>query len=229
MFSLEAMINKLAEHSKMDTNRIRSMIADKQQELSGLVSEEGAAYIVARELGMNMIRETSKQLKVKNLVSGLRSVDLVARVVRTYDERTFEREGKTGSVINVLLGDETGVVRLSLWNQETELVKKGKIKEGDTIKISGGWVKTDNRDALEIRIGRGSVQKADQVIELPDRGQMEQTFQSVNRESISAFKEGGQYEARAALVQVFRKNPTGSSYATTTARSSRSTALFSPA
>ena len=207
MFSMEAMVEKISEHSKIEPDKVRSMIAEKQEELSGLVSEEGAAYIVARELGLNMIKETRKQLKVRSLVSGLRSVDLAARIIRVYDERTFERDGKQGSVMNLLVGDETGVIRLSLWNQETALVKEGKIKEGDTIKVSGGWVKTDNRDNLELRIGRGTIAKADQVIDLPDRQQMEQSFSTARRTEISGFKEGGSHEVRAAFVQVFRRNP----------------------
>jgi replication factor A1 len=207
MFSLDTMIQKLSEHAKLDPDRIRSMIAEKQDELSGLVSEEGAAYIIARELGLNVIRETRKQLRIKNLVSGLRSVDIAARIVRIFDEREFERDGKKGCVINLLLGDETGMVRLSLWNEETAPIKEKKLKEGDTIRISGGWVKTDNRDNLEMRIGRGSMEKSDRVIELPDTTQMEQSFQSVKRGDIADFKEGGQHEVRAAFIQAFRRNP----------------------
>ena len=207
MFSIEAMVERLCEHSKMEPAKVRQLIAEKQDELSGLVSEEGAAYIVARELGLNMIRESRKQLKIRNLVSGLRSVDIVARVVRVFEERQFERDGNKGSVINILLGDETGTVRLSLWNQETALVKGGKLQEGASVKVSGGWVKTDNRDNLELRLGRGTIDVVDQVIELPESNAIEQDFQSVKRSDIRDFREGGQYETRAALVQVFRRNP----------------------
>ena len=105
MFSLDTMVERLSEHAKIEPDKVRQLIAEKQEELSGLVSEEGAAYIVARELGLNMIRESRKQLKIKSLVSGLRSVDLVARVVRIFEERHFERDGKKGSVINLILGD----------------------------------------------------------------------------------------------------------------------------
>ena len=207
MFSLEAMVERICEHAKLEPSKVRQLIAEKQDELSGLVSEEGAAYIVARELGLNMLRETRKQLKVKSLVSGLRSVDLVARIARIFDERQFEREGKKGVVVNLLVGDETGMVRLSLWNDETAIVREGRIKEGDVIKVSGGWVKTDNRDALELRVGRGSIEKVDQEVRLPDRNKMEQDFQATKRAPISGFREGGQYETRGALVQVFRRNP----------------------
>lgn len=207
MFSLEAMVQRICEHSKLPYDKVRGMISDKQNELSGLVSEEGAAYIVARELGLNMIKETKKQLKVNSLVSGLRSVDMVVRIARVFEERQFERDGKQGSVMNLLVGDETGTVRLSLWNHETDLVKEGKLNEGDAVKISGGWVKTDNRDQLELRLGRGSIEKVDQEVNLPDRQSMEQSSQAARRASIADFREGGSYEARAALVQVFRRNP----------------------
>lgn len=207
MFSLEAMVEKICEHAKLEPEKVRQMISEKSVELSGLVSEEGAAYIVARELGLNMIRETKRQLKIKNLVSGLRSVDIVARVLQVFEERHFEREGNKGSVINVMLGDETGVVRMSLWNQETALVKEGKIKEGDTIKVSGGWVKTDNRDNLELRVGRGSIERVDQVVEIPERASLESNFMSAKRKTISEFREGEQAMTRAALINVFRRNP----------------------
>jgi len=207
VFSIEAMVEKICEHAKLEPEKVRQLISEKQEELSGLVSEEGAAYIVAREMGLNMIRETKKQLKVKSLVSGLRSVDLVARVARIFEERQFEREGKKGSVVNVLLGDETGLVRMSLWNEETGLVKEGKLREGDTVKVSGGWVKSDNRDSPELRIGRGTIEKVSQVVELPDTKQLEQDFQATKSMPVGDFKEGGQYETRAALIQVFRRNP----------------------
>jgi ssDNA-binding replication factor A large subunit len=207
VFSLEAMVERICEHARLEPERVRQLIAEKQDELSGLVSEEGAAYIVARELGLNMIRETRRQLKIKNLVSGLRSVDLVARIVRISEERQFEREGRKGSVLNLLLGDETGLVRLSLWNEETRLVKEGKLKEGDTVRVTGGWVKSDNRDNPELRIGRGAIEKVDQEVKLPEMKQLEQDFQAVREAPIRDFREGGQYETRAALVQVFRRNP----------------------
>jgi ssDNA-binding replication factor A large subunit len=207
MFSLDAMVEKLCEHAKLEPARVRQLIAEKQDELSGLVSEEGAAYIVARELGLNMLRETRKQLKVRSLVSGLRSVDLVARVARVFEERQFEKDGKKGVVVNLLLGDETGMVRLSLWNEETGFVREGKLKEGDVVKVSGGWVKSDNRDNPELRVGRGSIEKVDQEVSLPDRNRLEQDFQAIKREPVRDFREGGQYETRAALVQVFGRNP----------------------
>jgi ssDNA-binding replication factor A large subunit len=207
MFSTEKIIEKICETSGETPARVKKMISEKQDELSGLVSEEGAAYMVARDLGINLIQESRREFKIKNIVSGLRSVDLVARVVRIYDEREFERNGKKGSVINVLLGDETGIIRMSLWNDETSLVREGKLKGGETVRIQGCWSKSDNRDNPELRLGRGTLSQADTVVEMPKREVIEEGFSRVQRKELADLKEGQNVEVRAAIVQVFARNP----------------------
>lgn len=204
MLPLDKVIAKIVEHSKIPEDKIRGMIEDKVVELSELVSKEGAAYIVARELGLSLLKESKRQLKIKSLVSGLRSVDIVARVMNTYEPREFERNGKKGQVMNIVIGDETGTVRFSLWNDEVEQAKE--IKEGDVLKISGGYVKNDNRDMLELRIGRGTMEKTDQIVDMPEQNEIKHRFEDVKRKPVCGFREGESAETRAALVQLFRKN-----------------------
>jgi hypothetical protein len=206
MLPLEKVVQRICEHSKLSEDEVRRMIEEKVVELSELVSQEGAAYIVARELGLSLLKESRRQFKVRNLVSGLRSVDMVARIMRTFEPREFEKNGKRGRVLNLLLGDDSGTVRLSLWNEELDLLEKEKISEGDVVKISGGYVKTDNRDMLELRLGRGSMEKTDLVVDVPEPKDIERRFEEVRRKPISEFREGEFNEARACIVQVFRKN-----------------------
>ncbi|MCK4496946.1 MAG: hypothetical protein KAU24_02040 [Candidatus Aenigmarchaeota archaeon] len=206
MLPIEKVVEKICEHSKLDEDKVRKMIEEKVVELSELVSHEGAAYIVARELGLSLLKESRRQFKVRNLVSGLRSVDLVARIMRAFEPREFEKNGKKGRVLNLLLGDDSGTVRLSLWNEETDLLEREKISEGDVVKISGGYVKTDNRDMLELRLGRGSMEKTDLVVDIPEPKDIERRFEYTKRKTIGEFQDGEYNETRACLVQVFRKN-----------------------
>ncbi len=205
MFSVEEIVKKIREHSEASEEEIRKLIAEKQEELSGLVSEEGAAYIVARELGVNLLKETKRQLKIKNLVPGLRSVELVARVVRIQEPREFERNGKQGKVVNIVLGDETGTVRLSLWNDECEIAER--INEGGSVRIFRAYTKEDSMGNPELRIGRGSIEKIDQVVNLPPPESIEERFGKPVRREIAEFGEGQFNETRAALVQAFNRNP----------------------
>lgn len=207
-FSLDSIIEKICEQTKMSKAEVKTLIEEKQDELSGLVSEEGAAYIIAREHGINLLKESKRQLKVKNLLSGLKSVDLVARIVKISDVREFERNGKRGKVVNLTIGDETGVARLSLWNEETSMVAKGEIKEDDTIKVTNGFVLTDNRGNVEIRVGKGRMCKIEekiQVVAMPKSNEL-QRFTVAVRKPISDFREGDYAETRASMVQIFKRN-----------------------
>jgi len=207
MFSIEEIAEKICEHTGLSRSKVTQLIEEKEEELSGLVSKEGAAYIVARELGISLLRESKKQAKIKNLSEGMASVELVARVVRISETRTFEKEGSSGSVVNLVLGDETGMIRLSLWNDEIDLINDMGIKEGDAIRVSRGYVKMDNRGNLELRLGRGRMEKVEEEVKLPEAGGLASDFGIVRRKPLSEAKEGETIETRACLVQIFRKNP----------------------
>jgi hypothetical protein len=88
---LERIIEVTCKHSGRTEAEVRKLIEEKQDELSGLVSEEGAAYIVARELGVNLLKAAKRQLKIKNLIPGLSSVELVGRVVSIFEPREWAR------------------------------------------------------------------------------------------------------------------------------------------
>ncbi len=205
MLSLDEIIEKICEHAKISRDEVERLIEEKQDELSGLVSKEGAAYIIAREFGITLLKETERRLKIRNLIDGLRSVELVARVIDVAEPREFEKNGKKGKVVNVYLGDETGFVRLTLWNEEIDLAKD--IKPGDVIKITRGYVRVDNRGELELRVGRGKLEKIDDVGDIPPTSELDRKLTVVKRKPISDFKEGDYVETRACVVQLFKKNP----------------------
>ena len=207
MFSLEEIVDKICEHTTMSQKKVQKLIEEKEDELSGLVSKEGAAYIVARELGISLLRESKKQLKVKSLTEGLNSVDIVARVVRISEPRSFDKDGRKGSVLGLILGDETGTVRLSLWNEELDIIADLGLKEGDVVKITHGYVKMDNRGNLDLRVGRGRLEKVDEEVKLPEAHGIRSSFESPRRKLLSDIKEGDAVEIRACLVQVFKRNP----------------------
>jgi len=206
MLPTTELIEKISQETKKTKDEVRKLIEEKMDELSGLVSEEGAAYIVARELGLNLLASIQRQLKVANLIPGLRSVDIVARVTKIFPPREFSKNGKVGIVQNIGLADETGRVRLSLWNDETKLVTEGKIKEDDVVKIEHGFTKQDNRGAPELRIGKGAMAVVKEEIELPKAGQVA-GFSTGVRMSIDRLRDGDSAEIRACILQVYRRNP----------------------
>jgi ssDNA-binding replication factor A large subunit len=207
MFSLEEIIEKICEHAGLTRKKVMQLIDEKEDELSGLVSREGAAYIVARELGISLLRESKRQLKIRSLTEGLTSVDIVARVVRISEPREFQKDDRKGSVANIILGDETGMTRLSLWNEEIEAVAELGLKEGDAVRLTRGYVRMDNRGNLDLRLGRGRIEKVEEEVKLPELSGLERDYGTVRRKPLSEVKDGETMETRACLVQLFRKNP----------------------
>ncbi len=205
--NLDDLIKKISEESKTNENEVKKLIEDKQIELSGLVSPEGAAYIIGRELGVNLIKEVRRSLKIKNLVSGMNNVDLTAKIIKIFEPRNFEKNGKSGVVNNIILGDETGTVRMSLWNDETDLIKKNDLKEGVCIKLTGGYTKEDNRGNPELRIGRkGKIEVIETEINI-DLNKEGNLLQNFIKKNICDFEIGDYNEVNASLVQLFRRQP----------------------
>jgi replication factor A1 len=87
-------------------------------------------------------------MEIKDLKPNAGSVDLVLEVVDKDEPRTFEKFGKTGSVCNAKVKDETGEVKMTLWNEDIE-----KVKVGDKIHIENGWC-SEFRDELQISSGK---------------------------------------------------------------------------
>ena len=107
-------------------------------------------------------------MAIKDLQARQGQVDLTAEVVEKEEPRTFEKFGKAGTVCNAKLKDETGEVKLTLWNEQADLVKVG-----DKVHIINGWVgewqgelqlSTGKFGQLEVVEG-GAAPKADAPVE----------------------------------------------------------------
>ena len=194
---IDEIIGKIVSISDMEDSDIRKKIKEKQDELSGLISEEGAAYIVAKELGINLMKQDS--LYIENIMPGMQNIDIIGKVTKISPVREFKTDRASGRVLNISLADKTSSIRMSLWNTE---IDKFSFEQGDVVRVRG-YVKEDNLGNPEIRLGRfGSIQKSEQVIDV-----MEAPIKKYERSSIIGFKESSYQEVRATLIHVFETNP----------------------
>lgn len=194
---IDEIVGKIVSISDMSDSDIRKKIKEKQDELSGLISEEGAAYIVAKELGINLMKQDS--LYIENIMPGMQNIDILGKITKISPVREFKTDKASGRVLNIFLADKTGSIRMSLWNTE---IDKFSFEKGDVVRVRG-YVKEDNLGNSEIRLGRfGSMQKSDEVIDVA-----ETPVKKYERASIINFKEGYYQEVRATLIHVFETTP----------------------
>ena len=195
----EDIISKIISATGLKIEDIEKRIADKQHELSNLVSREGAAYIVAKELGLDLTTKVHQRASIRNLVPGMRSLSVQARVIRAFGPREFEREGKKSKVANVIIGDGTATCRLSLWDEQTELLEK--LQTEQAIEIIDGYSKDDGRGGVEIRLGRYGRLKQLSSSDLPHVDSMRGG--DPVRTEIASLTEGQTAQVRGAVVQLF--------------------------
>jgi len=198
----ETLVSKIKEKTNLTNDEINRKIIEKQQELSNLVSKEGAAYIIAKELGLDLIPKTKRRLEIKNIVPKLRNLNMTARIVKVFDTKDFKKKDKSGKVANIILGDSSGSIRLSLWDKQTEITEK--IKPGMAIEVFGAYTKDNGIGGVEIRLGNKGGLKILEECDIPPLEELSQ--KETVTDSIKNLKEGSMGDIRAALVQLFETN-----------------------
>ena len=151
---LSELIAKIKEKSSLPEEEINFKIDEKLKLLSGLISKEGAAHIVANELGIKLLDQIGGRLQIKNILTGMRNVETVGKVQQMNNISVFQRkDGGMGKVASLMIGDETGSIRVVLWGDQTDIVEK--IKDGDTVKVLSGYVR-ENNEIKEIHMNERS-------------------------------------------------------------------------
>lgn len=150
----EKIISSIKEQSEISEEGINSKIKSKMDQLAGLISKEGAAHIIANELGVKLFEEKEGKVKIKDILSGMKSVQTVGKVINVYEVREFQRkDGGNGKVGSFFLADETARVRIVMWNDQTDMMSG--LKEGTVVEIKNAFAK-ENNNAIEVHLASNS-------------------------------------------------------------------------
>lgn len=87
-------------------------------------------------------------MKVKDLKPKQGNVDIIIDVIDVGDAREFQKFGKAGKVANAIAKDETGDIKLTLWNEDID-----KIKSGDKVHMTNGYV-NEWQGEMQLTTGR---------------------------------------------------------------------------
>lgn len=79
--------------------------------------------------------------KISELKVGQGSINVQGTVKNISDTRAFNKYGRDLKVANAILEDESGSIKISLWNEDIT-----RIKNGDKIKITNGFVSEFNSE-----------------------------------------------------------------------------------
>ena len=107
--------------------------------------------------------------KIGDLSESMGSVNVAALATQVGEEREFvRRDGTEGKVVSVLLEDETGTVRLSLWDDDAE--KAQEITEGSMLVVENGYTRA-GYGGIDLNVGRNGrlhIDPEDFDMEIPE-------------------------------------------------------------
>lgn len=204
MLELEEILSELEEKSKLSRDKLMEKIKKKQEELSGLVSPEGSAHLVARDLGINIIKKNKRELKLKDIKPEMKNVSTRARIINITNTIKFKKkDGKEGRVANLVITDGTQTVRIPLWDKQIDLIDEKIVSQNDIINIQGAYAKENIFGGIELRVSKYSkIEKIDDDKSIPDKI-IRSEFE---RKKIKNLKEGN-FEIKGNIVNIFNINP----------------------
>jgi len=89
-------------------------------------------------------------LKIKDLRNGMKNVSVEAKVVEKSEahEVLSRFKDETYKVATAVIGDETGTIKLTLWNEQIS-----QVNVNDTVKVENGYV-SSFKGEIQLNVGR---------------------------------------------------------------------------
>lgn len=188
----EKVLEKIARASNLDKEEIRRKVEAKRAKLSDLISYEGAAQIVASELGINFENE---KLKLDELLPGMKKVNVTGKVINLFPVRAFKNnKGQESKVANITIADDTSNIKVVLWDiNHIALIEQGEISEESVVEITNASMRNN-----ELHLGSFSeFKKSEEIFGEVVREKI------IKEKNISDFAVSDNVKARAFIVQSF--------------------------
>jgi len=191
MDNYNQLIKLMAENSGLSLEEIDRRIEAKKAKLSGLITREGAAQIVAAELNLNFEKQF---LKISHFLNGMRKINVIGKIALLYPVREYNKNGRSGRIASFILADDTSNIRTVLWDENhIDLIVNKEINDGSTVEIMNASLRNG-----ELHLGSFSEIKLSEkiiegiVLERP-----------VVKKEIIEFTQGDVVCTRAFIVQIF--------------------------
>ncbi len=150
----EAVVKKIVAYTGKPRADIDQAIEAKKEKFAGLLTDAGAAFMVAKSLGLDLEFEKniSERMKLAQLEEGMNNVDLEVVVKQAFQPKRFEKGEKKGRLCNLLVADDSGEMRLTVWHNDVQKLEDEKIERGSPLLLKNCYVTAFN-DKKQLNLG----------------------------------------------------------------------------
>ena len=158
MSEFEDLLSKLLENApELSRSVIEERINEKKEKIgSGYLTDQGALFLVASDLGVSLQESQKIEIALKDLFIGAKEVTLQSRVLNLSPAKQFiKKDGTPFFLRTMTVYDSNSRVSVKLWDEKATLPEIENLKPGDLVKIIKAYVKSDLTGAPTINIGSG--------------------------------------------------------------------------
>ena len=171
---------------------IEEKIKEKVNEFSGFITNEGAAFLVAKEMGLNVsspfiegdpnafleqeIDYDEFTIPINEIKEGMSNIVILGFISKIFQPREFKRkDGTIGKVGSFYLSDPSGTVKIVVWDENVDLLSSKCFRTGEIVRFIGGYAKIGRNEEIEVHLGK--------------KGKLEIAPEEVNKKLMKELKE----------------------------------------
>jgi replication factor A1 len=139
--------------------QLKELIEEKKRRIgAGYLTDQGALFLVAADLGISFENTPQSQVGIKDLYVGARDINLSVRILSIYPIRKYTRKDSEDQIENRTLTvfDQDGGIRVKLWNKLAHGPDELRLKPGDLVRITNGYIKSGLDGKPVVNLGESS-------------------------------------------------------------------------
>jgi replication factor A1 len=140
---------KIGDIKMGQTLKVKGYVKQGQRGIEINVGKGGGIEHIEKEVNVNI-----KPQKINEIKEGMNGINVLGKVLDLGKVRTFARkDGSSGKVSNITIGDDTGKIRVTLWDAKAE---NPGVKVGEIVEVMNAYARENSfSNSTELQLGSG--------------------------------------------------------------------------
>lgn len=139
------MVNALLKQKPdLIADQVRDLVEEKKRKVgAGYLTDQGALFLVAADLGVSFDSAPKTQSGLKDLYVGAKDVTVTGRIMNIYPIHNFTKKdsNEQSSTRTMVVFDRDAKVRVKLWDKQVSTPDEIGLQAGDLVKMIKGYVR----------------------------------------------------------------------------------------
>src|SRR5271169_1407156 len=158
MYDFDSLVAEVLRNKpEISRDSLMEMVQEKKRTVgSGYLTDQGALFLIAGELGVKLQHMITADLTLKDLHIGANDITVVARILAIYPIAEFKKKDGSGvgRYRRVNLFDRNGIGRLTIWEDNEEAIKLSGMAVDAPVRVTSAYVKQGLDGKPNLNLGK---------------------------------------------------------------------------